>query len=338
MPGLHDPGAEHAAERTRAVDPPAGPISLAGGGRIRVGTAGWTDPTLLPPGLFYPKGTESPEERLRYYASRFPLVEIDSTYYALPVRRNAELWAARTPPGFVFDVKAYALMTGHPTEVSRLPRALREALPATVAGQQRVYPKDLPRDVYDEVWNLFREGIDPLLRAGKLGAVLLQYPQWFVPSAAAREAILESRERLGQVRCAIEFRNRRWFAPSVAGRTLAFLRDHSLPFVVVDEPQGLENSVPTVLAVTAPALAIVRLHGRRGDTWGKRGATVAEKYRYLYDRDELAEWTPRVLEVGEQAEDTHVVFNNCYANYGTTNALEMSALLTAARSAQRADA
>jgi uncharacterized protein YecE (DUF72 family) len=327
----HDPGPNAATDRAAAVgDAPPRGIDLPGGHRIRVGTAGWTDPTLLPAGLFYPAGTDTPEERLRYYASRFPLVEIDSSYYGLPVRRNAELWAARTPDGFTFDIKAYALMTGHPTEVARLPRTLREMLPPAFRAQKRIYARDLPPESYDEVWAIFRDAMDPLVRVGKLGSVLLQYPQWFVPNATARNTILEARDRLEGLSCTIEFRNRQWFEGRNAERTLAFLRDHALPFVIVDEPQGLPNSVPPVPEVTAARLAIVRMHGRRDDMWGRRGASVADKYRYLYDRDELASWVPQVLEVAERAEETHVVFNNCYANYGTTNALELSSMLAAA--------
>ena len=331
----HDPGTQSATDRANAVtDAPAGGVGLRNGHRIRIGTAGWTDKTLLPVGLFYPSGVESPEERLRYYASRFPLVEIDSSYYGLPVRRNSELWAARTPDGFKFDIKAYALMTGHPSEVARLPRALREALPASVSAQKRLYPRDLPPEIYDEIWAIFRDAIEPLVDAGKLGSVLLQYPQWFMPSSAARHALLEARDRLDGIPCTIEFRNRAWFDARGRDRTLEFLRDHALPYVIVDEPQGLPNSVPPIAAVTAPRLAIVRLHGRRDDMWNRRGASVADKYRYLYDRDELASWVPRVLEVAEQADETHVVFNNCYANYGTTNALELSVMLAAAATEQ----
>ena len=327
----HDPGAQSATERAEAItDAPAEAISLRNGHRIRIGTAGWTDKTLLPAGLFYPEGVDTPEDRLRYYASRFPLVEIDSSYYGLPVRRNSELWAARTPDGFRFDIKAYALMTGHPTEVARLPRTLRESLPASVAAQRRVYPRDLPPEIYDEVWGIFRDAIQPLVDAGKLGSVLLQYPQWFMPGTAARNALLEARDRLGDISCTVEFRNRGWFESRSRDRTLQFLSDHALPYVIVDEPQGLPNSVPPVAAVTAPTLAIVRFHGRRDDMWNRRGVSVADKYRYLYDRDELASWIPRVLDVAETAEETHVVFNNCYANYGTTNAREMSAMLAAA--------
>jgi uncharacterized protein YecE (DUF72 family) len=327
----HDPGAQSAIQRASAVtDAPPDGVALKGGHHIRIGTASWTDKTLLPAGLFYPPDIDSPEERLRYYASRFSLVEIDSSYYGLPVRRNSELWAARTPDGFKFDIKAYALMTGHPTETARLPRAIRDVLPPTVASQKRLYPRDLPPDLYDEVWSIFRDAIEPLVEAGKLGSVLLQYPQWFMPGTVARNALLEARDRLDGIPCTIEFRNRAWFDARGRDRTLAFLHDHALPYVIVDEPQGLPNSVPPIVAVTAPRLAIVRFHGRRDDMWNRRGVGVLDKYRYLYDRDELASWVPRVLEVAEKADETHIVFNNCYANYGTTNALEMSAMLAAA--------
>jgi uncharacterized protein YecE (DUF72 family) len=304
------------------------PIDVAGG-QVRLGTAGWTDPTLTAAGVFYPDDATGAEERLRYYATRFSAVEVDAPYYALPARRNAELWAARTPPGFVFDVKANALMTGQPGEVRRLPRVLREALPEEVASKTRVYAKDLPPEVRDEVWAIFRDAMQPLADAGKLGAVLLQYPRWFTPTQANREEILEARERLGGLPVAVELRNHRWFDAGVGERTLRFLADHNLPFVMVDEPQGLASSVPPIVAVTSNELAIVRMHGRRGDQWERRGATVEEKYRYLYDREQLDEWAPRVVEAASQTREMRVVFNNCYANYGTTNALEMASILAA---------
>lgn len=331
LPAHHDPGPQLAAERAAAVTdaPPLG-VTLGSGRRIRVGTASWTDRTILPPGVFYPPGLESAEDRLRYYAGRFSVVEVDSSYYGLPVRRNSELWRDRTPDGFRFDIKAYALMTGHPTEVARLPKTLREALPASIAAEKRIYPRDLPLEIYDEVWAIFRDAIDPLVASGKLGSVLLQYPQWFTPSSSARNALLQARDRLAGVPCTVEFRNRQWFDARERDRTLDFLREHALPYVIVDEPQGLPNSVPPIAAVTAPTLSIVRMHGHRDDMWNRRGVSVLDKFRYLYDRDELASWVPRVLEVAEKADETHVVFNNCYANYGTTNALEMSAMLAAA--------
>jgi uncharacterized protein YecE (DUF72 family) len=323
-----DPGFDAAARRARAVLMNDLVIPrTANGGAIRVGTAGWTDPTLIAPGVFYPQDAGSPDRRLRYYASRFPLVETDASFYALPARRNAELWVIRTPRDFVFDVKAHALMTGHPTEIKRLPRDLQDALPADVVSRGRVYPHDLPSEIMDEVWRLFVDALQPLAIAGKLGPILLQFPPWFLPTRDNLNTIIAARDRLAPLPVAVELRNRRWFTPRVGERTFAQLRDNALPYVVVDEPQGTENSVPPIVSVTASALAVVRMHGRRSGHWNRRGATVSEKYRYLYSRGELEEWVPKILEVSEHARDTHVVFNNCYGNYGTTNALEMIELL-----------
>src|SRR5512141_2770680 len=151
----HDPGPdvararlEAAALEEAATEPLAGP----GGHRIRVGTASWTDPTMTAAGVFYPPDAATAEDRLGYYASRFPVVEVDATYYALPSRRLAELWVARTPPDFVFDVKAHALLTGQPTETKRLPKVIREALPVELAAKGRLYAKDLPDELRTEVW------------------------------------------------------------------------------------------------------------------------------------------------------------------------------------------
>ena len=204
---------------------------------------------------------------------------------------------------------------------------------AEFAGaKRRVYPKDLPAEVYDAVWGGFVDVMQPLARAGRLGAVLLQFPPWFVPGDENRDAILEARDRLEGLPCAIELRKASWFDAGTTDRTLRLLSDNDLPFVMVDEPQGLESSVPPIMTVTSPALAIVRLHGRRGDQWERRGTTVAEKYRYLYDAEELDDWVPKVRAAAREAKETHVVFNNCYGNYGTTNALELGARLAAAGS------
>ena len=242
---LHDPGAEEARARADAVAGSARrPVRTGAGGPIRIGTASWTDPTLLAPGVFYPEGISSAEQRLRYYADRFSLVEVDSTYYALPARRMAELWVARTPDDFTFNVKAYALMTGQPTETSRLPRAIRDALPASVRGKRRIYDKDLPGELIDEIWRSFRDALEPLRLAGKLGAILMQYPRWFMPNRANSAQILEARERLAPLPMAVEVRHGRWLAnDSRATRFFAWLAAHDLAYVVVDQPQGLESSV-----------------------------------------------------------------------------------------------
>jgi uncharacterized protein YecE (DUF72 family) len=325
----HDPGIAPARERadaqSAAVDAPA--RARVGDTDVLFGTASWTDPTLIAPGVFYPEGTSSPEARLKFYATRFPLVEVDSSYYALPAQRNAELWVERTPDDFVFDVKAYSLLTGHAAEPNRFPKALREALPPQIAAQKRVYGKDLPPEIRDEIWRLFAEALAPLHHAGKLGAILMQYPRWVRPGPYTAKMLERTRERLGDLPIAVEFRHRDWMGPAYRDRTLSLLRDHGMSYVMVDEPQGLESSVPPEVAVTTPRLAVIRMHGRRGDTWEKPGATVVEKYRYLYDSAELTDWVPRLEQAAEAAKQVHVVFNNCYGNYGTTNALEMRGLL-----------
>jgi uncharacterized protein YecE (DUF72 family) len=324
---VHDPGVEEAKRRAEAVRGAARrPLALAGG-RVRIGTAGWTDPTLTAPGVFYPDGCSSAEQRLRYYADRFSLVEVDSTYYALPARRMAELWVERTPHDFVFNAKAHALMTGQPTEVERFPRELKEALPGELRRKRRVYGKDLPPELSGEVWRLYRDSLLPLHDAGKLGAILMQYPKWVLPNRRNSEAMLEARERLAPLPMAVEIRNGRWLAGGRAERFFQWLTDHELTYVVVDQPQGLDTSVPPFNAFTTPRLAMVRMHGRRVETWERPEVGVLERFRYLYEDEELAEWVPRVADLARRAAETHVIMNTCYANYATTSAEEFAALL-----------
>src|SRR5664280_762116 len=326
----HDPGPDVAGERAKAVERAAClPLTTLGGATIRIGTASWTDPTMTSPGVFYPRGAESAEERLAYYAGTFPIVEVDATYYALLSTRVAEAWVARTPPDFVFDVKAYALMTGQPTEPKRLPKDVRNALPVELAAKPRLYGRDLPPELRDEVWRLFLAGLEPLRASGQLGSVLLQFPKWFFPPSASRDLILDARERLGSVRCAVEFRSETWFNEKNHERTLRFLTANSIPLVMVDGPQGLRSSVPPIAAVTSPDLAVIRFHGRRVETWEASGIPVVERFRYLYSEAEMKEWVPRIREAAEEARELHILMNNCYANYGSTNARELASMLTA---------
>lgn len=326
----HDPGPEAAATRFDGpADVAAEPVPAGNGGAIRIGTASWTDPTMTAAGVFYPDGADSAEERLAYYASRFPLVEVDATYYALPVRRTAELWVERTPPDFTFDIKAHALMTGQPTETRRLPKDLRESLPAELQAKARIYAKDLPEATKDDVWAWFADGLEPLAEAGQLGSILLQYPRWFFTSSENRATIEEAVERLRGVGMtpAVEFRSGSWFNDKNLERTLGFLADRKIPLVLVDGPQGLKSSVPALDATTSPELAVVRFHGRRVETWEAKVERTVERFRYLYDEEELEPWVARVNEAARQTRDTHVLFNNCYANYGATNALMFAELL-----------
>ena len=298
--------------------------------RIVFGVAGWTDPTLLAPGVFYPANCTSAEARLRYYASKYSMVEVDATYYSLPSRSTAAAWAARTPEGFTFDVKAHALMTGHPTDVRRLPDWVRRALPRRASGAPRIYSSDVPAEILDEVWERFRAALDPIRAAGKLGAIMLQFPRWFEPTRDSANALRRAKHRLGDDLATVEFRNRAWMEGRIADRTLGLLEDLELSYVIVDAPPGMRSSMPPTAAITDPRLAVFRFHGRRVSAWEAKNDPVTERYRYLYDRDELRGWLPAVLETAFNVARVHMTFNNNHANYATTNAAEMAALVASA--------
>jgi uncharacterized protein YecE (DUF72 family) len=322
----HDPGVEAGRDRAaEAGEAAQGPVQV-GKGKARFGTASWTDPTMTAPGVFYPAGASTAEERLRYYASQFSVVEVDSTYYALPNKRTAEGWVQRTPSDFVFDIKAHALMTGQPTEVARLPKSLKEELPAELKEKKRIYRKDMPPELLDGVYAQFREALEPLIEARKLGAIFVQFPKWVFPSNEARELILEPRQRLA-LPIAVELRHGSWFNEKNAERTVRFLQDNKIAYVAVDEPQGFKSSVPPVVVATNDDLAVFRFHGRNAENWEKKDIPPSERFRYLYDEDELADWTPKIATVAKSTKETHVVYNNCFSNYGTTNAREAAKLL-----------
>jgi uncharacterized protein YecE (DUF72 family) len=292
-------------------------------GKIRVGTASWTDRTLLESG-WYPRTANTAEKRLAYYARHFPLVEVDATYYAPPVEQTAALWAGRTPDGFTFNIKAFSLLTGHPTKPSALYKDLR---PKT--DKKTIYPDDLSAQAYEDVWSRFLSALDPLVDAGKLGLILFQFPPWFTIRKSNKQYLLEVARRCSPLRVAVEFRHSSWFAGDNQQETLDFLRKHDLPFVCVDMPQGHRSSLPPVLAATSN-LAVVRFHGH-SDKWTSKD--IHEKFGYLYSDEELKEWAPRLTELAEETDETHVLMNNCYSNYAQRNAETLAALLNSEKPA-----
>src|SRR5919112_483757 len=244
------------------------PDAGMGDGRVRVGTASWTDPTLLKSG-WYPTGRKA------------------------------------------------------------LPEDLLDEVAPEHRDKQRFYASHLSADGQAEVWRRFRDALLPLDSAGKLGAVLMQYPEWFTPRRSSREELAAIRERLGGYQVCVELRNATWMATDQdRDRTLAFLREHNLPFVCVDMPQGFRSSVPPVAEATSPDLSVVRFHGRDPEAWQKK--TVTERFRYLYSEKELAEWVPKVDHLSESAREVHVLMNNCYRDQAVTNARQLADLLSRA--------
>jgi len=290
-------------------------------GEIVVGTASWTDKTLLASG-WYPRGVDSAEERLGYYASQFPLVEVDSTYYFPPNERNSELWVARTPESFTFNVKAFSLLTQHPTRVDALYKDLRPE--PGEKPRRNVYLKDLDEAIVEQVWDRFLSALAPVHEAGKLGAILFQFPQRFPISRRNKHYILECKRHCEPMRICVEFRNATWMSPDYQAETLDFLRSYAVPCVGVDMPQGFASWIPPVLAATAD-LAVVRFHGHNDEGW--ESGDIYRRFGYLYSEQELAEWAPKIRALAEQAATTQVLMNNCYRNYAQVNARQLADLL-----------
>jgi uncharacterized protein YecE (DUF72 family) len=293
---------------------------------ILTGACSWAEKTLVEDSDWYPQRTMSPEERLRYYASQFPLTEIDSTYYAPPAERQARLWAERTPEGFRFDVKAYSLLTGHPTRPRSLWPDLRDELPADALSKRNIYASHLSDEALEEAWRRFDGALRPLHDAGRLGAVLFQYPPWFGPRRDNRAAIEQLKQRLPDYRVCVEFRSPRWLGEDRdRERTLELLAEHGLIHVCVDAPGA--SKLPRLLAVTNPDLLVMRFHGRSDSTWSSGARSAAERFRYLYSEDELEELARPIADVAQQARESHLLMNNCYRDFGVRNAAQLHDIL-----------
>ncbi len=306
------------------------PARLHGVDRVRVGICAWADPALIESGGFYPRRTMSAEARLRFYAGVFDCVEVNSSYYAIPDVRHVLRWVERTPPGFLFHVKAYAPMTGHHPRLETLPAEVRALLPRAPRRTRRgeVDAAAFTAAALDATFRLFTAAVAPLASAGKLGYVLFQFAPWVHFDPRRLEGLAALPARLPGMRLAVEFRHRSWY-PEHADATLGALRAARLAHVIVDAP-ATGNAMPRLPAATAPT-AVFRLHGRNAAGWlsqlrGEEPA-VREKYDYLYDEAELRALLPEVEQAAAEAEDVFVSFNNNNRDYPVRNALMMRRLL-----------
>src|SRR3977135_1199437 len=246
----------------------------------------------------------------------------------MPRGENWELGVARTPAGFIFDVKSFSLFTNHPTKPMALPKDIREQLPEKLR-EKNIYVEQMPPEIVDESWDRFREAREPLRAAGKLGAVFFQFPPWFLPSSRSLAYIEQCQERMFGFEIAVEFRRPEWLDARHRDGTLAFLRSRDIPFVAVDMPEGHKTSMPPVAEVTSSKLAVIRFHGRNDDTWDIKGAPPNLRFRYDYKDQELAEWVPRIKEMERSAKQVHALMNNNYSNYSVKNAQQLQKLLEA---------
>jgi len=301
--------------------------------KVLVGTASWSDKSLVASKKFYPKGVSSPEGRLRYYATQFPLVEVDTSYYAIPLAQTARAWAERTPARFTLNMKAFRLFTGHATSAKVLPPDLRAELPASTKAS--FYFKDIAPALRDALWQRFKESLEPLREAGKLGMVHFQFAPWLLRNRAGHAHVAHCVETMKDYTVSVEFRNQTWFDDAHIGVTLAFERELNVVHTVVDGPQGFHNSVPPIWESTHIDFALVRLHGRNHETWNIKGATVAsERFDYDYPDAELDAIAARVERLAPETFTTHVVMNNNNEDQGQRNAATLMRILERRRAAQ----
>jgi uncharacterized protein YecE (DUF72 family) len=278
---------------------------------------------------WYPPGVSTAERRLRYYAARFGTVEVDASFYAIPQQSTAVAWAERTPPGFVFHVKAYGMMTRHAVEERSMPPELRAFRHETDAGGRVAHPH---ADMVDAAFDVFLDAIEPLRAAGKLGGILMQYPPYFTANDAGHERrnleYLEyCRAKLVGYRMLVEFRHPSWVLGGRLDRTMRFLSDHGISYVSVDAPQFPGRTTMPPVARATSDLGYVRFHGRNTDTYFARSASAADRFDYLYGPEELGEWEAPLRRLAAEAEVTYAMFNNCRHDYAPRNAAQLAELL-----------
>ena len=273
---------------------------------------------------WYPRRSMKAAERIAFYTTRFPLVEIDATARFPPTPELARQWADRTPDGFTLDVQAWTLLTGGAALPDSLWEDLRDEVRPELRDRPRLYLSHLSETARDEAWARFRHALLPLRDAGRLGAVVLRYPEWLRPGDTGRALLREARARLPDLDLVVELRNHRWLEGGVCEETLGFLEEHGLGFVCVDTAEG-----PPVVATTGD-LAVVRFPGRNPGRWDVPDMDMVERFAYRYPTEELSAWVAPVRELADSAEEVHVLFANTFRDDAVTNAAELAALLDVA--------
>jgi len=291
-------------------------------GGIRIGTCSWTERSLVESGVFYPHTVTTASGRLRYYASRFDTVEVESSYFAIPTLQMTCAWVKRTPERFLFHVKAYGALTGHLVDPGLLPPELRNLFPENdrARGEARVGEAALLKALAGAM----AAALEPLRAARKLGFLIFQFPPWFNDTKRNRDYLIYCKELASGLPIAVEFRHRSWLAAGHAEETFALLREHRITYVTCDEPQcGTSSSVPFRPEATTP-VAYLRLHGRNAEGWLGDSAL---RYDYRYDPDELGSIAGVVRELSARTRTTFVMFKNCHAGHAVCNALQLRQML-----------
>jgi uncharacterized protein YecE (DUF72 family) len=288
-------------------------------GRILVGTSSWADPGFV--NEWYPPKLPA-KERLPWYAQHFELVELNSSFYAVPDRNTVHGWADATPAGFKFDVKAHRALSRHSAPVDSLPPDLRERAETSGRGRIKLTP-----DLETALAERLIEETAPLAEAGKLGSYLLQLTPAFSPARHQLEELDGLVELFRQHSLAVELRNRNWVDDRRREATLDWFADRGVTYVTVDAPPADNFQImPSLDAVTDPSVAYLRAHGRNTKGY-LTGRSVAERFGWKYTDDQLEEIAGRARTLAESAREVHVAFNNNRGDDAPTAAQRFRALL-----------
>ncbi|TDL32471.1 DUF72 domain-containing protein [Jeotgalibacillus sp. S-D1] len=266
---------------------------------IYIGLTGWGDH----PDVYQEESSK--RDKLKDYAGHFPIVELDSSFYAIQPQKNMEKWVNETPDSFQFIVKAYQGMTGH----------------------QR---GKIPFESAEGMFRAFIASLEPMIKSGKLGMVLLQFPPWFDCQKENVDYLRYCIEHLPDLPLAVEFRNFTWYTPELKDRTLSFLKDNNCIHSICDEPQAGEGSIPIVPVASNKEATLVRFHGRNVHGWTSKGNESnwrEVRYLYNYNEQELIELTRIIKQLDEQSKDVYVVFNNNSGGHAAQNAKQFIRLL-----------
>lgn len=267
---------------------------------IYIGVTGWRDHHSL-----YPAHLKA-KDKLSAYSGHFPVVEVDSSFYAVQPIRNAVKWVNETSEVFRFVVKAFRGMTGH---------------------QQGVEPFETK----EEMFQTFKDSLKPYQDAGKLVAVLFQFPPWFDCQKKNVNYLRYCKQMIGNVPVALELRNQSWFSDEYRTSTLSFMKKEGWIHTVVDQPQAGDGSVPIVPVATNQELTMVRMHGRNRHGWNKPNSADTNwrevRYLYKYNQQELLEWKQIVTDLSQHSKDVIVLFNNNSGGDAAGNAKELQEML-----------
>jgi uncharacterized protein YecE (DUF72 family) len=288
---------------------------------LRIGTSGWSYPTGKGTwnGLFYPAGAGRRSakagafDELSWYAEHFDVVEVNSSFYGPPTPATTKKWAQRTPPGFEFCLKLYQKFT-HPEMYKKAALAdLPDQSPDVLAGLARVTAADV---------GVFKDALAPLAVAGRLGALLAQFPPRFHDTPANREYLDWLLTTFGEFDVAVELRHKTW--SDSHAETLKLLNRHNAAWTQIDEPK-FRFSIRQNWLPNQEGFAYMRLHGRNVAEWWHHDATE-DRYNYLYSREELEPIAVVATSTAAIVKKAYVFMNNHFASKSVVNAVVLKHL------------